>query len=211
MAVLLFPPPPASRRNRAQPARLRRAPRALCVAFGSAERGCAPPSAQAFPNAPTSNHRSRSRTEDGCFAFPAAPCKPQKPGAARPLRARLSAPPKGAAPLPAQAIPKAPASNHRGRPRTGDGCFAFPAAPASRRNRAQPARLRRAPRASRVAFGSAERGCALPPHKPSQTVPKNPPAQTFPNHPPKTFPLPPKKIKKTDAPSRNIRSLLRII
>ena len=52
MAVLLFPLPPASRSHRAQPARLRRAPRASHVAFGSAERGCAPPPAQTFPNAP---------------------------------------------------------------------------------------------------------------------------------------------------------------
>ena len=53
MAVLLFPPPPASRSHRAQPARLRRAPRAARAAFGSAERGCAPPPAQTFPKNPS--------------------------------------------------------------------------------------------------------------------------------------------------------------
>ena len=115
MAVLLFPPPPASRSHRAQPARLRRAPRASRVAFGSAEGGCAPPPAQTLPNAPASNPRSRSRAGDGCFAFPAAACKPQPPGAARPPAAgstrfargfRLRR--KGLRPSPRTNLPKRP-------------------------------------------------------------------------------------------------------
>ena len=98
MAALLSPPPPASRSHRAQPARLRRAPRASRVAFGSAERGCAPPPAQTLPNAPASNPRSRSCAGDGCFAFPVVPCKPQAGG----LR-----------PPPAQTLPNHPSKSPR--------------------------------------------------------------------------------------------------
>ena len=141
MAVLLFPPPPASRSHRAQPARLRRAPRASRVAFGFAERGCALP--------------------------------PHKPSQTLP--------------------PVIPAAV----PAPGMAALLFPPPPASRSHRAQPARLRRAPRASRVAFGSAERGCAPPSPctnhpKPSPKIPPHKPSQTIPQ---KNLPPPP-KIKK---------------
>ena len=152
MAVLLSPPPPASRSHRAQPARLRRAPRASRVAFGSSERGCALP--------------------------------PHKPS-------------QTLSPVITVAIP-AP----------GMAVLLFPPPPASRSHRAQPARLRRAPRASHVAFGSAERGCALPP---AQTIPNPPqksprtnlpkPSPKIPPHkpakpPPKPSPSPQKNSKK---------------
>ena len=125
MAVLLFPPPSASRSHRAQPARLRRAPRASRVAFGSAERGCALPSHKPSPTHPPINPRSRSRTGDGCFAFPAALCKPQPPGAARPPAAgstrfargfRLRR--KGLRPSSAQAFPNHPQKSPRTSPQT---------------------------------------------------------------------------------------------
>ena len=66
MAVLLIPPPPASRSHRAQPARLRRAPHAARAAFGFAERGCAPPHPQTFPLPP---HKP-SQTPPKTFPLP---------------------------------------------------------------------------------------------------------------------------------------------
>ena len=137
MAVLLSTLPSASRSHRAQPARLRRAPRASRVAFGSAERGCAPAGSplgsclsQGKPPPPGASPRLLPSQKRGIiprFSHLKRPPRPPRPGTKSGRQRRKTAPP--------------PVCKKSG-------------------TTAQPARLRRAPRASRVAFGSAERGCA---------------------------------------------------